>query len=93
MMRHFYSPRRRVEVDECPSCGGVWLDAGELALIREEHASEADQERAVQEYLEGAADSILGPMRSQGTEEAARARRLDQLLRFTKPIRYQHEPL
>ena len=93
MMRHFYSPRRRVEVDECPNCGGIWLDAGELALIREEHANEAEQQRAVQEYLDGAAESILGPMRSQGAADTARARRLGQLFRFTKPIRFQHEPM
>jgi len=34
LKRHFFSPKRRVEVDECPSCGGYWLDAGELAQIR-----------------------------------------------------------
>jgi len=34
--RHFFSARRRVEVDECPGCGGCWLDAGELAKIRAE---------------------------------------------------------
>jgi uncharacterized protein len=36
--RHFFSARRRVQVDQCPNCGGYWLDAGELALIREEKA-------------------------------------------------------
>lgn len=34
LKRHFFSARRRVEVDECPNCGGYWLDAGELAQIR-----------------------------------------------------------
>ena len=34
LKRHFFSPQRRVEVDECPNCGGYWLDAGELAQIR-----------------------------------------------------------
>jgi uncharacterized protein len=34
--RHFFSARRQVEVDQCPNCGGYWLDAGELALIRAE---------------------------------------------------------
>ena len=34
--RHFFTARRRVEVDQCPNCGGYWLDAGELALIRAE---------------------------------------------------------
>ncbi len=24
-----------VLIDKCPSCGGVWLDGGELKLIRE----------------------------------------------------------
>ncbi len=36
LRRHFFSARRRVEVDECPNCGGYWLDSGELALIRAE---------------------------------------------------------
>jgi len=43
MMRHFYSPKRQVELDECPRCGGVWLDAGELATIRAQYTSEADR--------------------------------------------------
>jgi Zn-finger nucleic acid-binding protein len=28
-----------VQVDQCPNCGGYWLDAGELASIRQEKAS------------------------------------------------------
>jgi Zn-finger nucleic acid-binding protein len=39
--RHFFSARRRVEVDQCPNCGGYWLDAGELALIRAERSQAA----------------------------------------------------
>ncbi len=46
MTRHFYSPKRAVEVDECPRCGGVWLDAGELATIRAQYASGADRSDA-----------------------------------------------
>src|SRR5512138_132962 len=30
--RHFFSAKRRVQVDQCPNCSGYWLDAGELAL-------------------------------------------------------------
>ena len=39
--RHFFSAKRRVEVDQCPNCGGYWLDAGELALIRAEKSQAA----------------------------------------------------
>jgi uncharacterized protein len=39
--RHFFSARRKVEVDQCPNCGGYWLDAGELEQIRAEKAQTA----------------------------------------------------
>jgi Zn-finger nucleic acid-binding protein len=87
MMRHFYSPRRRVEVDECPSCGGFWLDAGELTLIRAEHQNEAEQQAAVDKYIETTTNAILGPLRAAGNAE--RARRIHQLFRFSSPIRFE----
>jgi hypothetical protein len=39
--RHFFSAKRRVEVDQCPNCAGYWLDAGELAMIRAETSQAA----------------------------------------------------
>jgi len=51
MMRHYFSDKREVEVDECPGCGGVWLDAGELAAIRKESATDAAKENAARAYL------------------------------------------
>src|SRR3954469_6694612 len=44
LMRHFYSKRRGVVVDECPSCAGFWLDAGELEQIRAEREALDAQE-------------------------------------------------
>lgn len=41
LRRHFFSAKRQVEVDQCPNCGGYWLDAGELALIRAEKTQAA----------------------------------------------------
>jgi Uncharacterized protein conserved in bacteria len=35
MLRRRYSAEVPVEIDVCPECGGVWLDTGELAAIRE----------------------------------------------------------
>jgi len=34
MMRRKFSPGQPVTIDECPACGGVWLDADELSAIR-----------------------------------------------------------
>lgn len=34
MMRRKFSPAFQVDIDECPECGGIWLDSGELAQLR-----------------------------------------------------------
>ena len=46
MMRHFFSAKRAITVDECPTCGGVWLDSGELERIRAEYDSEGSRRLA-----------------------------------------------
>lgn len=92
MMRHFFSARRRVEVDECPNCGGYWLDAGELALIREEYQTEVERKLAVEKYLAEASAKSLDAMRAGGSEQANRAKRIGNLFRFTSPIRYEARP-
>ena len=34
MLRRRFSATVAVEIDECPQCGGIWLDSDELAHIR-----------------------------------------------------------
>jgi Zn-finger nucleic acid-binding protein len=34
--RKWFSELKRVEIDQCSNCGGVWLDAGEFTRIHEE---------------------------------------------------------
>ena len=34
MLRRAFSRKIPIQIDECPECGGLWLDAGELAQIR-----------------------------------------------------------
>lgn len=59
MMKHFFSVKRQVLVDECPKCGGFWLDAGELAAIRQQFSSEEVKESVAEEYLSDVFDSYL----------------------------------
>lgn len=35
MMRRYYSGKQQIEIDECPQCGGIWLDSEELSGIRD----------------------------------------------------------
>ena len=32
----WFSDLKKVEIDQCPKCGGVWLDAGEFSRIYDE---------------------------------------------------------
>ena len=43
LKRRYFSAKRRIEVDECPGCGGYWLDAGELEKVRDELGETARQ--------------------------------------------------
>jgi len=51
MMRRYFSVKRKVEIDECPSCGGIWLDAGELRDIRSEFENEKERRAAFDRYF------------------------------------------
>lgn len=62
--RHFFSARRRVEVDQCPNCGGYWLDAGELEQIRTERADSARAQQARSGALSAADIRYLYGLRS-----------------------------
>ena len=34
--RKWFSEAKKVEIDQCPQCAGIWLDDGEFTTIREE---------------------------------------------------------
>lgn len=42
LFRRYFSRLRRTQIDECPSCAGIWLDAGEFDSILQEVAENPD---------------------------------------------------
>src|SRR5437879_2718509 len=62
MMRHFESPRRTVTLDECPGCGGVWLDPGELRAVVGEFRSPEERQRALDKYFYETFGERLAPL-------------------------------
>ena len=67
--RHFFSAKRRVEVDECPNCGGYWLDAGELGQIRAELAQTATDAQMPPANLSGNVIRYLYRLRPERRRE------------------------
>jgi Zn-finger nucleic acid-binding protein len=88
MMRHFSSVKRGVVVDECPQCGGYWLDAGELAAIREEFPTEEARRRAADAYFTEVFDKQMDEMRRADEAQVGRAHRIAHMFRFICPSYY-----
>ena len=51
MARHFYSPEQQIEIDECPGCGGIWFDFGELKKLRDLFPTQVDRQKAGKEFI------------------------------------------
>jgi Zn-finger nucleic acid-binding protein len=85
MMRHFTSVLHDVEVDECPGCGGFWLDAGELARLRAENRDPDDREKLQTAATQSPVAAEFAA-RSQANVEACRSvTRICRLLRVRAP--------
>jgi uncharacterized protein len=88
MMRHFWSVKREVTIDECPECGGVFLDAGELGSIRHEFPSEEARQAAADAYFKDVVDPQLDRQHELDEEELARAQKFAHAFRFITPSWY-----
>ena len=88
MMRHFFSVKKEVEVDECPGCGGFWLDAGELRQIRSLFKTEAEREAAADRYFDEVFGDELVEAKAESGEKVARAHKVANIFRFICPSNY-----
>lgn len=80
LCRHFFSIRKKVEVDDCPQCGGVWLDAGELAQIRGEFQSTQDRKKAADAFFEDSFAERLEDRKDDLEETRARNQTILKML-------------
>jgi Zn-finger nucleic acid-binding protein len=88
MMRHFFSVKHEVEVDECPSCGGFWLDAGELEKIRSLFETEEQRHEAAEEYFAEMFGEELASMEAEEQAKLDKVRRVANVFRFICPSYY-----
>ena len=88
LMRHFWSVKRAVTIDECPECGGIFLDAGELASVRSEFVSESDRHAAADAYFADVVDPLFNEERAKSAEELAKAQAFARTFRFLCPSEY-----
>jgi len=85
MMRHFFDVTKRVEVDECPACGGFWLDGGELQAIRELFNSQEERKEMEEQFVGKLSCEKLNAAENPDEAGLVRAGRVAGLLRFLLP--------
>ena len=88
LMRHFESPLKKFQLDKCPSCGGIWMDAGELAKYRKLFPSQKDREKASQDFIEKEIMPKLQTESQKSQQDLEKAKRIAGMLRFICPSYY-----
>jgi hypothetical protein len=88
MMRHFFCTRRQVEVDECPACGGLWLDYGELGRIRSQFDNEQQRQEAAEKYFGEVFGDKLAAMHAESEAGLRRSQKIARVFRFICPSYY-----
>ena len=77
-----------VEIDYCPDCGGIWLDAGELGVLRSLFGTEQERHTAAEEYFAEIFGNELTAMKAENQVELGKTRRIAKAFRFICPTKY-----
>lgn len=88
MMRHFYSAKRAFQVDTCPTCGGIWLDPGELTHLRSLFKTEEEREKYGKEFAREVTEGAFKPLLDKAQKDLESAQSIAKALRFICPSYY-----
>jgi len=88
MMRHFFSVKKEVEIDECPNCAGIWLDAEELERLRGLFETEEQRHQAADEYFAQAFGDDFAALEAENQEKLEKTKRIVNMFRFICPSYY-----
>lgn len=88
MLRRFSSVKKNIEVDECPACAGIWLDAGELTNIHSEFKTEAERTKATEKFIEENFGAAMAAAKLESEEKVKAAEKFARALRFICPSYY-----
>jgi len=73
MVKNFSSAKREIQIDECYSCGGKFLDNQELIKFRAEYATEVDRSKDVVALMYSTVGNDLVALQKE-TKELAKNR-------------------
>ncbi len=51
LVEQYYDSSGQVAIDTCMTCGGHWLDTGELKSVRQDNTASAERDQAIEQYM------------------------------------------
>ncbi len=84
MVKNYASTKHEVEVDECYSCGGKFLDYGELEKIRSQYNTEEEKASDVIKELYSATGSYLPEFEEKYNQQMKRPSILTKMIRLKR---------
>ncbi len=97
LARQFFDTKNEVEIDLCWSCGGLWLDPGEINKIRLQYETHSQRAAAADQYI----NDIISETNTKLNAEAKTkleeynkryANRLSSFLGFFKALISRNHP-
>lgn len=88
LLRHFASVKREVTIDECPACGGFFLDHGEINGIRAQYPSEDERSEAAEALFDDLIAEGFADIAAESAARTEKARGLARMFRFLLPSYY-----
>lgn len=89
LMRHYYSPSRTVELDECAGCAGLWFDAGEYIQILKEFPNEEKRQQAAQVFVNDVFGKGFEGLVKETKAHDEKTQKISKILRFLSPGSHQ----
>jgi Zn-finger nucleic acid-binding protein len=85
LMTRLYHPTVHVQVEECPGCGGHFLDPGELGAIRSQAGSDIERKQAAGRIFQERFKVPMVMERIETQKEAEEVKDFGQLLNWIFP--------
>lgn len=65
LVRQFFDVKNEVEIDQCWSCAGIWLDVGEINTVRAQYKTTADRAKDVNAYVDDVLKNTKASMNAE----------------------------
>lgn len=88
MIKRFSSVKKKIELDECGKCAGIWTDAGELAQLRNEFKTESERRKAADLVFDDLFSQSLNQIKNESKELQNTTKRIANAFRFISPSYY-----